>query len=126
MVRLREGQGRDVRRHRPEARALVRRRGGRQAASQAELHLPPAQPGAVSVQGYRAREAESAEASEIGGIRASAEEHADIRSGGLLGYLLPAPVPGWKFPARPYWLSSLQMNSSRSPTPDLGSGRSSR
>src|SRR6185312_5883964 len=29
----------------------------------------------------------------------------------------PAPVPGLKPPADPYWLSSLQMNSIRSPLP---------
>lgn len=42
-----------------------------------------------------------------------------------VGYLFPAPVPGWKLPALPYWLSSLQMNSIRSPAPVCRSGRSS-
>ena len=41
-------------------------------------------------------------------------------------YLFPAPVPGRKLPAEPYWLSSLQMNSRRSPTPVVRSGRSRR
>ena len=36
------------------------------------------------------------------------------------------PVPGWKFPALPYRLFSLQMNARRSPTPVRGSGRNSR